>query len=52
MSSEHPDTDHGVDAALLRLDGLAERPVDEHVEIFDDVHQLLLDRLSSPSQPG
>lgn len=30
-----------VDAALERLDALAERPVSEHPEVYDDVHRLL-----------
>ncbi len=28
-------------AALERLDGLAERPVSEHVEVYEDVHRRL-----------
>ena len=27
--------------ALLRLDDLAGRPVDEHPDVYDDVHRLL-----------
>ena len=30
-----------VDAALARLDGLEERPVEEHPEVFEAVHGAL-----------
>lgn len=36
-----------VDAALGRLDGLQERPVAEHVAIFDEVHRALQDALAA-----
>ena len=34
-------------AALRALDGLAERPVHEHVEVFDALHRTLQDALST-----
>jgi hypothetical protein len=37
--------DPRVDDAVARLQGLAERPVGEHAEIFDDIHQRLRDAL-------
>jgi len=33
--------DPAVAAALARFDGLGERPPDEHVEVYDEVHQVL-----------
>ena len=36
-----------VDAALGRLDGLQERPVGEHVAVFDEVHRALQDALAA-----
>ena len=33
--------------ALQRLDGLQDRPVAEHVEVFDGVHRALQDALAS-----
>ena len=36
-----------VDAALALLDGLDERPVGEHVEVFDAVHRSLQDALAA-----
>lgn len=38
--------DQAVDAALGVLAGLAERPVREHVAVFDAVHGALADRLA------
>ncbi|MCL3861979.1 hypothetical protein [Actinotalea sp. K2] len=38
--------DPSVDAALTVLDGLADRPVREHVAVFDAVHGALQDRLA------
>jgi hypothetical protein len=37
--------DARVEAAVARLDDLAERPVGEHAEVFDDIHQRLRDAL-------
>ena len=34
-------------AALQALDGLAERPVHEHVELFDGLHRTLQDALAT-----
>ncbi len=36
-----------VDAAVARLDGIEERPVGEHVEVFDAVHRALQDALAT-----
>ncbi len=33
--------------ALRALDGLAERPVHEHVELFDGLHRTLQDALAT-----
>ena len=33
--------------ALRALDGLADRPVHEHVELFDGVHRALQDALAT-----
>ena len=33
--------------ALRALDGLAERPVHEHVELFDGLHRALQDALAT-----
>ena len=38
--------DHAVDAALTTLQGLDERPVREHVRVFEQVHGALADRLA------
>ena len=35
-----------VDEALARLQALPERPVSEHVSIYEDVHRLLQDALA------
>ena len=37
----------GVTEALRRLDDLEQRPVAEHVEVFDGVHRLLQDALAT-----
>lgn len=37
--------DPTVDAALTVLDGIDERPVREHVAVFDGLHGALADRL-------
>ena len=36
-----------VEAALAQLDGLEDRPVAEHVEVFDAVHRSLQDALAT-----
>ncbi|WP_250445755.1 hypothetical protein [Actinotalea sp. C106] len=38
--------DQAVDAALSTLEGLGDRPVREHVALFDAVHGALSDRLA------
>jgi hypothetical protein len=52
-TEDRPPEDSGfgdprVDAAVARTDGLDERPVEEHVEVFDDVHRSLRDTLDDP----
>lgn len=54
MSEQQPPPAHppaaaltGVDAALGRLDGVAQLPVEEHVAVFDEVHRLLQDALAT-----
>jgi hypothetical protein len=39
--------DEGVEAALGLLDELEDRPVSEHVEVFDAVHRALQDALAT-----
>jgi hypothetical protein len=39
-----------VDAALMRLTELAERPTGGHAELYDDVHQRLQDVLAQIDQ--
>ena len=41
-----------VDAALASLDGLEERPVDEHVAVLEQAHAALRDALSRPAEPA
>lgn len=53
QAEDRPPDDTGfgdprVDAAVARTDGLDERPVEEHVEVFDDVHRSLRDTLDDP----
>lgn len=45
-----PTGDPRVDAAVARLGELGARPVPEHVEIYEDVHQRLQDLLASADQ--
>ena len=40
-------TPAGVLLALTRLEELEQRPVAEHVEVFDGVHRLLQDALAT-----
>ncbi|MBW0103909.1 hypothetical protein [Pseudonocardia sp. KRD291] len=40
----------GVDAAMADLDGLAERPVGEHVAVFERVHAALGEALTAGSE--
>ncbi|MCY7366003.1 MAG: hypothetical protein LH469_11940 [Frankiaceae bacterium] len=37
----------GVATALTRLQALGDKPVSEHVEVFDEVHRLLQDALAT-----
>ncbi len=39
--------EQAVAAALALLDGIEERPVAEHVEVFDAVHRSLQDALAA-----
>jgi hypothetical protein len=45
-----PTGDPRVDAAVARLAELGGRPVPEHVEVFEDVHQRLQELLASADQ--
>ncbi|WP_433472083.1 hypothetical protein ACQPZP_24650 [Spirillospora sp. CA-142024] len=45
-----PTGDPRVDAVVARLGELGGRPVPEHVEIFEDVHQRLQELLASAGQ--
>ncbi|TDC06458.1 hypothetical protein [Actinomadura bangladeshensis] len=45
-----PTGDPRVDAAVAPLAGLGGRPVQEHVEIFEDVHRRLQELLASAGQ--
>ncbi|MFG2089875.1 MULTISPECIES: hypothetical protein [unclassified Spirillospora] len=47
-----PTGDPRVDAAVARLAELGARPVSEHVEIYEDVHQRLQELLASADQDG
>ena len=40
-------TSSPVEAALQRLDDLDQRPVSEHVAVYDEVHRLLQDALAA-----
>lgn len=42
--------DPAVDTALTELDGVDDRPVREHVAVFDAVHAALSDRLAETEQ--
>ena len=46
--SGHPQ----VDAALERLAELPDRPLADHAEVYDDVHERLRGILSEPSEQG
>jgi hypothetical protein len=55
--SEHPEQedatrfgDARVGAAVARTEALEDRPVSEHVEVFDDVHRVLRDLLADPDE--
>ncbi|OZM75552.1 hypothetical protein [Pseudonocardia sp. MH-G8] len=41
-----------VDRAVAGLDGLADRPLGEHVEVFERVHAALGDALAAGSSGG
>jgi hypothetical protein len=41
------DTPPAVTTAVTRLETLGDRPVSEHVEVFDEVHRLLQDALAA-----
>ena len=42
-----PEVTETVNDALCLLDGLEERPVAEHVDVFDTVHRTLQDALAT-----
>jgi hypothetical protein len=41
-----------VEGAMAALDGLAERPLGEHVEVFERIHTALGDALAAGSPRG
>jgi hypothetical protein len=47
-----PTGDPRVDAALAALEGLPDRPVDEHPAVFEEVHQGLHAALSDVPDPN
>jgi hypothetical protein len=51
-----PDVPAGADprvaAAVERLDGLGDVPVAEHVEVYEDVHQVLQESLAEAQDDG
>jgi hypothetical protein len=48
-----PATGHPVvDDVLASLDGLEERPVDEHVAVFETLHDRLREALASAGDPS
>lgn len=44
--------DARVDAAVARSDGLHDRPVEEHVEVFDEIHRSFREALDDPEADG
>ncbi|MGI5131498.1 hypothetical protein ACQEVB_32155 [Pseudonocardia sp. CA-107938] len=49
MTNPLPDDGHSVARALAGLDGLAERPLAEHVDVFERIHTALGDALAAGS---
>lgn len=45
------DPQERVRRALVPLDGLVERPLAEHVELFEDLHAALTEALAGPTGP-
>jgi hypothetical protein len=43
------DTRRNVERAMAALDGLADRPLAEHVEVFERVHAALGEALAAPA---
>ncbi len=43
------DPQQRVQRALAPLDGLAQRPLAEHVEVFEELHTALSDALAAPA---
>jgi hypothetical protein len=43
------DTRRDVERAMAALDGLADRPLAEHVEVFERVHAALGEALAAPA---
>lgn len=54
MSEQDPETGHpAVDEVLRSLQQLEDRPVDEHVEVFERAHEQLRQALNDAgNQPG
>jgi hypothetical protein len=49
MTNPTPDDGQPVARALAGLDGLADRPLAEHVEVFERIHTALGDALAAGS---
>jgi hypothetical protein len=49
MTNPTPDDGQAVARALAGLDGLADRPLAEHVEVFERIHSALGDALAAGS---
>lgn len=47
-----PDPDAAVARAMAGLDGLDERPLHEHVDVFERVHAALSDALTAEPPPA
>ncbi len=49
-SDPGPPIGAGTEAALARLDELADTPIREHVAVFEAIHEYLQDRLADPGE--
>lgn len=49
MTNPTPDDEQAVARALAGLDDLADRPLAEHVEVFERIHSALADALTAGS---
>jgi hypothetical protein len=51
-ASDEVDPTRAVDRALAELDGLADRPLAEHVAVFERIHTVLGDALAAGPGAG